>query len=325
MTIQVIAVREGTKALFHPEPFQVKALLQEHDVRLWVMLDEGGEAERQLLEQTFGIHPLLVEDVFIDATAPKIEDHDGYLYVILHGLRPETIQGGKVEVADLDVFLGRTYLITHHHKDLPAVPRVREALEKDPSILARGPAFVAHRLFDLMIDQYFPLMDRLDAEVTKLEEEVVREQNSRAVLTDIFELKHDLLRIRKTGLYQRDILHRLSRGDFPLIPEKARPFYRDLYDHFVRITDETETYREMVSSSLEAHLSVQSHRLNEVMKVLTLISTMVLPLNFITGLYGMNFEYMPGLHWRFGYQTAIVVMITTIVGLSIFFRRQKWF
>lgn len=322
--MQIRAVRVGDNALLEPSPEQLPALLADPKCVVWICMDADGDAERALLQDVIGIHPLLVDDAFNTAQTPKVEDHGSYLYLILHGLRVDEETSGEVDTADLDIFLGKNFLVTHYHRDLSSVQRVLASVDKEPKLLAQGPSVVAHRLIDHMIDQYFPLMERLDESIAGLEEEALAGAGE-GFLERVFAVKHGLMRLRRIGLYQRDILHRLARGDFPeLFPAETRPFYRDVYDHFVRVTDEAESYRELVAATVEAHRSMQSQRMNEIMKVLTLFSTIVLPLNFVTGLYGMNFEYMPGLHWRFGYQTAIVIMIVLVTSLLYFFRRRKW-
>lgn len=323
MATQIFAIRDGSRRLLKPSAKEVPKLLTEKGTVVWVCMDSDGPEERELLEAVFHIHPLLIEDAFNQAQSPKIEDHGDYFYLILHGLTEKACGEGRVETADIDIMLGRNFLVTHYHHDISSVARVRGAIEKDPGLLEKGPAVVAHRLIDHMIDQYFPLMERLDAKITELEETIVHKPDVDP-LARILELKRDLQRIRRIGIYQRDILHRLSRGDFPLIPKSELPFFRDVYDHFVRVTDETESYRETVNSSLEAYRSMQGHRMNEVMKLLTLISTVVLPLNFVTGLYGMNFDHMPGLHWKYGYPVAWLVMIVTVTSFVVFFRKRGW-
>lgn len=323
MTMQILAVRGKSALLLKPTRSELPALLKESNCMIWVCMDADGDEERELLEHVLGIHPLLVDDAFNSAQSPKVEDHGDYLYLILHGLRIGNKTALDVDTTDLDLFIGKNFLVTHYHRDLSSVQRVLAAVEKDAQMLAQGPAVIAHQLIDHMIDQYFPLMEQLDGEINSLEDEVLNGAGP-TFQQRIFELKRGLLRLRRTGLYQRDILHRLARGDFPLLPLETRPFYRDVYDHFIRITDEAESYRELVASAYDAHLGVQGQKLNEIMKVLTLFSTIVLPLNFITGLYGMNFDHMPGLHWAYGYETAIISMVTLVGSLFYFFRRRGW-
>jgi len=308
--------------LLHPTRAQLPALLRDDTASVWVCMDSDGEEERKILDLV-GIHQLHVDDAFADAPSPKVEDHGRYLYLILHGIRLGDDATIDVETADLDLFVGKNFLVTHYHEDLDSVRRVFAAVEKDPALLAGGPAVVAHRLIDHMIDEYFPLMERLDAVVTALEEEVIANKEH-DFLERVFATKRTLLRLRRVGIYQRDILHRLWRGDFPLIPDSTQPFFRDVYDHFARVTDEVEGYREMLASTVEGFRSMQAHKMNEVMKLLTLFSTVVLPLNFVTGLYGMNFDVMPGLHWQYGYETALITMFVLVISLVVFFRTRRW-
>jgi magnesium transporter len=323
MTMQILAVRAGSSALLTPSCRELPKLINDPEISVWVVMDADGEEEREVLQDVLGIHPLLVDDAFNSAQSPKVEDHGNYMYLILHGLRIGSKTALDIDTTDLDLFIGKNFLVTHYHRDLSSVQRVVSAVEKEPKLLAQGPAVIAHRLIDHMIDQYFPLMEQLDEQINKLEDEALGGAG-KAFERRVFELKRGLLRLRRTGLYQRDILHRLARGDFALLPVETRPFYRDVYDHFIRITDEADSYRELVASAYEAHLGVQGQKLNEIMKVLTLFSTIVLPLNFITGLYGMNFDHMPGLHWAYGYETAIIAMVTLVASLFFFFRNKDW-
>ncbi len=166
-------------------------------------------------------------------------------------------------------------------------------------------------------------MEHIDEEIASVEGAAVNDPDPK-LLRRIFALKHILQRLRRVGLHQKTILRRLSAGELPHVPDEARPFFRDVDDHFVRVMDLTESYGDLVASSLEAYLSMQSHRLNEVMKILTIISTIMLPLTFITGLYGMNFDAMPGIHWEYGYQMAWFVMLASSVGSFVWMKRKGW-
>ncbi len=323
MTIQILAVRKKQKELFEPTLDELPAFLDDPNVFVWVSITSPDPSAHALLENVFKFHPLIIEDAFNFAYMPKIEDHGDYLYIIFHGLKAGAETSMDVEMTDLDVFLGARFVVTHEGRDVPAVEQVRAKLLKDPEILCRGPATIVHDIFDHMIDRFVPLMERLDREVESLEAAILHGRDG-GTIARIFELKHSLQRLRRLGLHQREILHRLSSVEMPLVSAEQRPFFRDVYDHFVRVIDQTDGYREMVSSSLEAHLSMQSHRMNEIMKLLTMLSTIMLPLNFIAGLYGMNFDYMPGLHWKYGYHVAWVVMGSVALVMYTLFRRKRW-
>jgi magnesium transporter len=321
--VEILAVRRPDNVLLTPDVGELPGLLDDPDVVVWVMITSPDRQATDILGKVFGFHPLVVEDALGFANTPKIEDYGDYLYIIFHGLRAGCELSGEVEMTDLDVFLGPRFVVTHEGREVPAVAKVREKVRRDPRVLGRGPSGVVHQLLDDMIDRFLPLMDRLDDEVDDVENAILRGSDPR-MIERIFNLKHALQRLRRIGIHQREILLRLSTTEIAFIPPSQRPFFRDVYDHFVRVMDQTDGYREMVASSLEAHLSMQSHRMNEIMKVLTMISTIMLPLNFIAGLYGMNFEQMPGLHWKYGYEAAWVVMTLTGITMYTFFRRRHW-
>lgn len=322
MGARIFALRIADGPLFEPTPEELVSLVGDAEAHLWVVLDGHGVESQRLLAETFHIHPLLVEDALTVAAMPKLERHEGLLYVNVHGLLDGPFDG-EVRTADIDFFLGSNFLITHHRDDCGAVADAIARLEADPKLLRKGPAFVAHDLLDRVIDRYLPLMEHFDRKVEILEERAMRDADPK-LLEGIFELKHSLQRLHRMGMHQRELLARLHRGDLPQVPETLLPFFRDVYDHFVRVTDLVEGYRELVDSSLDAHLSMQSHRLNEIMKVLTLISTIMLPLTFVTSLYGMNFDEMPGIHWRYGYGATWAGMVVTAVGFYVLFRRKGW-
>ena len=326
MSCRITAVRRGTRLpqLITATIAELPALLADPEVIVWVDLDSQDAASKSLLEDVFEFHPLLVEDAFADSTTPKIEDFGDYLYVIVHGLSDDDPEDdGEVHTADLDLFLGERYLITHYRVRFPAIHQTRRALARDPNILARGPDVLMHQVVDRLIDEYLPMMERLDSEVDHIEEAILKD-SAPTLLERIFRMKHSLQRIRRVGLHQKAILSKLGQSPHRLISDDVRPFFSDVYDHMVRVTDLNDAYRDLISGSLDAYLGMQSHKLNEVMRVLTVFSTVMLPLTFITGLYGMNFEYMPGLHWHYAYETAWAVMLAIAAGMFFFFKRRRW-
>ncbi len=324
MGIRILAARTSDPStLLEPPIGELPALVRDPETMVWVDIDTSGPETQRILEDVLGLHPLLIEDAFAEAPTPKVEDYQSYLYVILHGLTDRDPSDGEVDTADLDFFLGESWLVTFSRFPFAALGEARKEVRRDPALLARGPAVVMHRVADALIDEFLPLMEKLDAEVDGIEAAIVRKPDA-ALLERIFRMKHSLQRIRRVGLHQRQILQRLARGDFALIPPEICPFFSDVYDHFVKVTDLNDVYRELTGSSMDAYLGIQSHRLNEIMRILTVFSTAMLPLNFIAGVYGMNFDYMPGLHWRFGYETALIVMSVIGVALIVFFKRRKW-
>ncbi|HJU92627.1 MAG TPA: magnesium/cobalt transporter CorA, partial [Pyrinomonadaceae bacterium] len=214
---------------------------------------------------------------------------------------------------------------TYHHDYFRSIANVKQLLRTTPVACQRGTPFLLHQILDQVVDYYSPVLDDFDDRVDKLEDDIFNlKRPNNKILSEIMELKRSVLRLRRISVKQMDILHRMSRGEFPLIPVDMRPFYRDVYDHLVRVVDLAENYRDLISGSLEAYLSVVSNRLNEIMKVLTIFSAIMLPLTFIAGVYGMNFDNMPELHSRYGYFAVLVIMIMVAIGMLLFFKRRGW-
>jgi magnesium transporter len=293
-------------------------------VPIWIELEQKDHACDTLLAETLRLHPLTIEDIWSDRPAPKVEDYDSYLYLIVHGIR--SVKGARaIELAELDIVLGSTFVITHDQHHL--CDEVGSELDRNPKLLAKGPAWLAHALLDHAVDRYLPVIDDLDAEIEDLENEVLRKAGTKQgppVLRTILRFKRMLLDLRRMAIHQREILLRLSRGEFSQIPKDAQPFYRDVYDHFLRVSDLIDSYRDLVTSALEAYLSVQSNRLNDIMKTLTLIATVMLPITFIAGVYGMNFKHMPELDFVWGYPVALGLMLAVVIGCLLWFRHKGW-
>jgi magnesium transporter len=282
------------------------------------------EAEWLLGPEGLALHPLVIEDIFADRERPKLEEFEEYLYVIVHA--PRVVKEGPnemVALTELDLVLGDAYVLTHHGGESQAVNAVREDLDRGTRGLQRGVAYVFHAILDHCVDDFVPVLDRLDEAIDQLETDVL-ETNGDDTLARIFSYKRQLQQLRRASSHQKEVLHRLGRGEFDRIPQALVPFFRDVHDHFVRVSDLAESYRDLVASALEAHLSVQSNRMNAIMKQLTLTATIFLPLSFVVGFYGMNFEHMPELHLKWAYPAVIGVLGTIVVLMLAFYRRKKW-
>lgn len=291
----------------------------------WIDLgDRTPEAERFLMA-ILKVHPLVVEDVWANRQLPKIEAFGDYLYILLHGVQ----RGSKptdIHPLEIDVLLGARWVVTHQDASR-SVAAVIDELRRSPRLLQKGPAWIVHALLDQLADHTLPLLDGMDDELEKLEVDVLTKAGTRGdhgLMRRLLALKRAVQRLRRIGVHQRDILLRLARDQFDEIPADVVPFFRDVHDHFSRIAEFADGHRELAAAVMEAYLSVQSNRMNEVMKRLTLVSTVMLPLTFIVGFYGMNFEGMPELHWRFGYAFSIGLMIVSTLGIVTWFRAKHW-
>lgn len=297
--------------------------------RFWGELDERTPDADRFLEQTLRIHPLAIEDLWNDLGLPKVEDFGDYVQLVMHGVREGDADSHEVPLAlaELDVLIGRNYLVTHAHDErVCAIAPVQAELARNARLLRRGPAWVAHAILDRMVDEYLPLIDRFDDEIEQVETSILAENatQDRAIMARILRIKRSLQMLRRTTVYQREVLLRLARAEFDEIPREAMPFYRDVYDHFARVTELVDSYRDLVTSLLDAHLSMQSNRMNEVMKRLTVMSTIMLPLSVIAGIYGMNFKHMPELEWAYGYPFAVGLMAAVVIAVLAFFRLKRW-
>ncbi len=291
----------------------------------WLDIGEQTPEKHKFLIDVLRIHPLVVEDIWCERSLPKVEDFDGYMYVLVHGTARGAVPS-DIDLIELDILLGSNFVITHHEKSR-SVSAVQEELRRSSRTLKKGPAWVMHSLLDHLVDHYMPLLDQMDEEIADLEDKVLAHAGTpkeKGLMARVLTFKRALMKLRRISSHQRDILLRLSRREFDKIPDDAMPFYRDVYDHFARVTDLADGYRELVAGVMEAYLSVQSNRMNEIMKRLTIMSTIMMPLTFIAGVYGMNFQFMPELGWKLGYPAAIGLMIAVTVGVVTYFKAKRW-
>lgn len=324
--MEILVYRQGQNTV--EEGFtvaQLPELLKDPSIVIWVDMDSPTEEDERVLLDVFHFHPLTVEDCHENRHYPKIEEFPGYLYFIVHGVRADT-SPDRFNTIELDGFLGSNYVITYHHDSFRSINNVKQLLRTSPVLCRRGPAFLCHQILDQIVDYYSPVLDDFDDRIDRLEQEIFTlKQPNNQILAQIMELKRSVLRLRRISVKQMDVILRMSRGEFPeLIPEDMRPFYRDVHDHLTRVVDLAESYRDLISGSLEAYLSVVSNRLNEIMKVLTIFSAIMLPLTFIAGVYGMNFDNMPELHSRYGYYATWVIMIVVAIAMLFFFWSRGW-
>jgi magnesium transporter len=316
-------ILDGDKIRSTTDPAAIRAALTDGQ-RIWIDLERQSPEADALLTDALKLHPLTIEDIWAERSRPKIDDFDEYLYVIIHGIG--AAKRDKLQTVEIDVVIGPNWLVTHDPAGLVS-DDIGTELDHSARVMAKGIAWLAHAILDRAVDRYLPVIDQLDSEIEQLENEVLDRagtRRGRGVLMQILSFKRRLQELRRMSIHQREILLRLSRGEVDEIPAEALPFYRDVYDHFLRINDIAEGYRDLVTSALDAYLSVQSNRMNEIMKTLTLMSTVMLPLTFIVGLYGMNFKHMPELEWVWGYPAALGFMACVVGGIVLWFRHRGW-
>jgi magnesium transporter len=293
---------------------------------LWLDLESPSPEEAAVLTDVFDFHHLTIEDCLASRfDPPKIDDYGRYLFLVAHGVE-EYVRGRELESAELDLYLGANYVVSSHLAPMAAVGRLLERCQQGGPVLNHDAGFLLHTLLDGLVDDMLPVVDELDETVDRVEEQVLADPQ-RSTLQEILLVRRNSMRLRRFTTAEREIANRLSRGEFPaLVREEAHIYFRDVYDHLVRIEYLVESVRDLADGALNTYLSVISNRLNEVMKVLTVIATIFGPLTVITGLFGMNVDF-PWLHP--GRTTApFWLIIGSMLGISglmlVWFRKRGW-
>ncbi|MEN9501011.1 MAG: magnesium/cobalt transporter CorA [Pseudomonadota bacterium] len=272
------------------------------------------------LGEIFGLHPLALEDILNSGQRPKLDFHEQYTFLILN--LPYWIDGDIV-LEQVNLFIGNGHLLSFCSNSAAFEP-VRERLRKGMGrIRGRGVEYLLYTLVDVVIDSAFPLLEAFGEHIEDLEEQVLSNPNKR-LLNQLHDLKRDLLLLRRALWPQREVLSRLIQHDGDLVNTELRPYFSDCYDHAVQIIDLIETYREMLSGMFDIYLSSLSNRMNDIMRVLTIVGTIFIPLTFIVGVYGMNFENMPELHWHYGYYDVWGIMLVLAIAMLAAFKWRKW-
>jgi len=305
---------------------QLKEALVDDTGLLWVSLENPSTAEFQsILGDLFHFHPLAIEDCQSTGfQTPKVDDYGEYLFIVVLGL---SFNQAKSELVteEFDLFLGKNYVVTSFNSPrMPAVEKLKQRLKRDERLLTNGADSLCHALIDIIVDDYSEPLEILESELETLEDSVLSKPQAET-LEKILHLKHSIMAVRRVVAPQREIINHLSRDDYPLIDLQSRLYFRDIYDHLVRVYDWVDILRDMATNALEVYLNATSLRLNEVMKALTIVSTIFLPLAFVAGVYGMNFHFMPEISWKWGYPMAWLIFLAIAIGMLAFFRRRKWF
>jgi magnesium transporter len=292
-------------------------------VWVWVDLSQPTPEEARILSDPFHFHQLAVEDALSELHHPKIESYGDYLYLILHGIDFSASEH-CFRTQDIDFFLGAQYLVTVHPGVSRSIGKVGGACSRDSRVLGEGPGMLLYRIVDTMVDNYRPEVDELSERLDTLEDEVF-ERPDPELARRILNFKKDISSLRQVVMPQRDAVGRLARREFPLISEQLAYGFRDVHDHLVRLSDEAMFFQDRITSILDAHLSAVSNQLNQVMKVLTIIATLFMPLTVFTGMYGMNvpLPHLPGgpdaqFWW------ILAIMMTMSGGMLLYFRRKRW-
>lgn len=305
---------------------EITAAASDSSQLIWISIENAQPEEiGTILVDIYHIHPLVIEDCrTVGFQSPKVDDFSRYIFIIAHAVQPDS-DFKILETMELYLILGENFLITVYKEEenLP-VQDVMSSLERDERLYSNGSDFLCHAVLDHLVDDYMPILDHMDEEIEWLEDQVLAKPTP-STLERILNLKHSTMALRRIIGPQREVMNRLSRDEYPMIDRQSRIYFRDIYDHLVRIQDLTESIRDLESGAMDIYLSSTSLRLNEVMKALTIVSTIFLPLTFLAGVYGMNFHFMPELTWVLGYPMVWVIFIATAIIMLIYFKKRGWF
>jgi magnesium transporter len=290
----------------------------------WINIDGIHNVEiLERLGDNFGLHPLVLEDILNTDQRPKMDDYGDYIYVVLKMLHSAEDEN-KIKVEQVSIIIGSTFVISFQESEGDVFNSIRERVRKNKGRIRKmGPDYLAYTLMDAVVDSYFIIMEKLGEEIEVIEEELITDPAPKT-LQEIHDLKREMLFLRKSVWPLREVVSGLERGGSLLIKESTIIYLRDVYDHTIQVIDTIETYRDMLSGMLDIYLSSISNRMNQVMKVLTIIATIFIPLTFIAGIYGMNFKFMPELEWHWGYPVILLGMFVIAVLMMIYFWTKKW-
>jgi magnesium transporter len=297
---------------------------------LWVDFEGNRpEEDESLLRDIFHFHPLAIDDALQESHVPKVDDWQDYLYIVLHSVLFSTNHEPHLEMQELDIFLGENYVVTHHDQKIQAIERVWASIQRDERHLRSGADHLLYRLVDEVVASYMPVVEALDDAIDQVEEEVFSGPNS-ATLARIFALKRAVVTLRRTISPERETLNKLARDDYPVIDPHDRVYFRDVYDHLVRLVDITEGIRDLIGGVLDTYLSAVNNRMNDIMKTLTIITTLFMPITYIAGFFGMNFFGVPELDPYHAWMRpamftgSLILMILVPILMFLYMKSRKW-
>jgi magnesium transporter len=307
---------------------ELPSLLQDSDGILWVDFEANpAQEDEKILREIFGFHPLAIEDALQESNVPKLDDWGDYLYIVLHAVTLQKEDGIDVLTQELDIFLGPNFIVTHHDGPIPALEHLRSILNRDLRYLQKDVDQLMYRIADDVVASYMPVVEEIDELVDQAEDEIF-DHPTPLMLERIFALKRASIQLRRIIGPQREVMNKLARDDFLQIDARDRIYFRDVYDHLVRLYDISESLRDLVSGTLDTYLSVINNRMNDIMKTLTVITSLFMPISFLTGFFGMNFfgPVVPLERWTSypAFLIALGIFIVVPVTMILMMRRRGW-
>lgn len=315
--IRSIALTKDNQIL---ENLSIEALQDPEILWYWVDFNTPTQEESSQLEK-FNFHPLSIDDCLYYLQRPKLDYYDSYAFFVLHSLCPHTSKA-----QELDLFLGSNYVVTYHQQELVEVEIVFERVKNDHLLHASGVSYITYKLLDKLVDHYFPIAQQLEDRVAAIEVKTDQtQQRVHLLMNEIFTIRRQLLKLRHTIWPMRDLMYRILNSHRLHLSTEEKHLYQDIHDHIEKLASMIDSTREITADIRDHYLSVNSNRMNSVMMTLTVITTIFMPLTFIAGIYGMNFEWMPELTWKYGYFFILLLMGFISFAMYLWFKRKGWF
>lgn len=302
---------------------QILEVFRRKEGLLWVDMEAPAPEETNFLADGFGFHPVAVETCREVTSQPLAHAFDDYLFMVIHAVNIQT-RGVEVDTLEVDIFWGKQFVLTYHQVPVKSISEMRDQCEKDGErLLSRGAAFFIHAVVDKIIDNFTPTLERIEILLEELEIQIFRNPTD-MLLHQLLDLKQTVLYLGRVAGAQRDVVGRIVRGEFGPVTKQAMAYWLEAYDHLLRMVYTVENQRDMITTARETYMSVVTNRTNEVIKVLTIIATVFMPITFIASLYGMNFKFMPEITWKWGYPAVLALMVIITAWMVWFSRRRKW-
>jgi magnesium transporter len=291
--------------------------LSEPDIHwYWVDFENPTDEEASLLKTHFHFHPLAIEDCLHLLQRPKLDYYEGYDFFVLHDINQNTLLPEEI-----DIFLGHNFIVSFHYLESSELELVRQRFISDKTILEKGSKFVFYQIMDKIVDEYFPSLYRIEDNLNELEAQDADEN----LIEEVYTIRSQLLKLRRTIFPMRELLYRILNSERVIIPKEDRVYFMDIYDHLLKLSEMIESNREMTADIRDSYISINSNRMNAIMKTLTVMTSVFIPLTFIASIYGMNFEYMPELSYRWSYFVVLTIMFVVGSSMIIWLWRKGWF
>ncbi len=284
----------------------------------WIDFDQPNDDEATLLSTFFQFHPLTIEDCLNRLQRPKLDFYDDYAFFVLHAINHETIQA-----EELNMYLGKNYVITFHYTIIQGLKNARERIVQNPDKWQQGHVFVAHQIIDKVVDEYFPVLHKIEDHLNDIEE-TLSPSTVHLSMDSVFDVRSSLLQLRRTISPMRELLHRIISSERIELSMNEQAYFSDISDNLLRQGDILESNRELTADIRDSQLSINSNQMNRIMMILTIVSSVFIPLTFIAGVYGMNFDFMPELNWRYGYIIVLIVMLVIGSSMLALFKYKGW-